>query len=62
MSKVYLVYEQTDMFTIEILKVFKNESDADNYCNELNTINKPEFDQWGLVDGVFYNYYEMDVE
>lgn len=62
MEKIYLVYEQAHIFDWKIVKAFKAEQDAKVYCDAKNEINKPVMDDYGLEEGIYHSYYEMDLE
>ena len=62
MEQVYVVCEQVQLFTMHAVKVFKNESDAEAFCDEQNDKNKPEFDSYGYLSGIFHDFYPFKVE
>lgn len=61
-DKVYLVYEQRHIFDTSIVKIFKEEQDAKDYCEMQNQLNKPEYDDYGYAEGINHGYYTMEVE
>jgi hypothetical protein len=62
MKQIFLVYEQTHLMSWKIVKAFEDEQKAKNYCEEQNKKNNPEFDDWGYVEGVYHNYFPMELE
>lgn len=61
-NKVFLVYKHTLIDVSYVVKIFKEEKDAADFCDKQNEINKPEFDEWGYVGGVYHTYTWMKVE
>lgn len=59
---VYLVYKQTDIITSHVVRVFREEFFADEFCKDQNEKNMPEFDDWGYCDGIYHTYVTMRVE
>ena len=62
MNKIYIVFEQASLMTWTAVKAFKNEDDAKKYCDEQNTKNNPEFDDWGYTEGIYHLYTDMELE
>ena len=63
LKKVYIVFKSQNSFgDYQVVKVFAKKQDADDYCDQLNDKNEPEFDDYGHCDGVLHDYYLMKVE
>ena len=61
-SKIFLVYEQTDLFMWKAVKAFKEEQSAKDFCDKENAKNNPEFDDYGYCEGIYHNYFPMELE
>ena len=59
---IFLVFEQTSLMTWTVVKTFKEEQNAKDYCDMQNQLNKPEFDSWGYTEGVYHTYSPMELE
>ena len=58
-QKVFLVLKWYPMYGYEVLGVYAAEQDAEDFCIEQNKIGKPIFDDYGLIEGI---YYQVSVE
>lgn len=64
-SKVYIGYKAYPfMQGWEVVKVFDSEEKAKTWMNIENAkvADEQEYDEYGLVDGHEFNYFEKDVE
>lgn len=62
MSKIYLVYKQTEIFNWNAVRAFHDEEKAKEYCKKQNKINKPEYDSYGYAEGLNHDYFEVELE
>ena len=60
--KVFIVFEQTSLMTCVVVKVFREEQHAKDFCDQQNAVNKPEFDYWGYTEGIYHSYAGMELE
>ena len=64
MKNIYLVFElHAFMGPSIVIKAFSSVEKADKYAAKMakKQKNKPQYDDWGLVEGIEYKVYKMKV-